>query len=242
MVLPVIVIMTSAACGHCNQMRGDGYFVSDNSQPHIKKDGGKGWLWNEDFFRHLLRGGEESGRAKFRVFEIHFATLQGSYDNIVEISEFELADKNEIARNTFYSQNGKLMNTFALGYRKTDRPEPTEITDQTFEELLAEYIPKQISNYTYAYPSWFYCNGEIWESSIKNNTPLYGYMAGMKVSQIANGQFGVIRDSSSFTETEDPVSVAKRIATGNLNLNYTVNKSDINKNPITPGFLLLSKK
>jgi hypothetical protein len=224
--IPVIVIITSATCGHCINMRGDGSFKPEDSPPTIKRDetvGKKsgGWAWTESFFRKLLRGGADSGSV-----------------NIIEFSEFELDTfKNEVSRSTFYSQNDKLMNTFVIGYRKNP-PEPTEITDRTYSQYLRQCIPTQISNYCYAYPSWFYCAGNNWYSSITDNTPLYGYLASMQVVKLNNGQYGV--DKNSLGLIEDPVSTAEKISSKKINLTPPNNlKSDINQPPVTPGFILL---
>ena len=247
--LPVVVVMTSATCGHCIHMRGeDGDFMPSNSPPTIKKDSGNGWSWNETFFKTLLRAGADSGRAKCRVFEIHYQTMQAFYDNIISFTEFELADKEEVSKNTYYTQNNKLMNTYVIGYRtKSNLPEPTEVTDISFSDLIRKYIPTQIVNYARAYPSWFFCNGEVWNASLHDNTPLFGYLASAKVIKLPNGEFGVDK-SVNFGDAEDPVTVINKIVNGKLSLDYTQLKSDtiINNNnlsqpPTLPGFILLPK-
>jgi hypothetical protein len=245
MSLPIVVIMTSASCGHCVHMRGnDGSFMPENDEPSIKKDNSKGWAWNETFFKNLLTAGSGSSKAKCRVFEIHLSTLQPLYENIIEFSEFELEDKGEVSKNTYYIQNNKLMNTFVIGYRsQKNLPEPTEVTDVTFQDFIRRYIPTQIVNFAFAFPGWFFCKGDIWDSSITNNTPLFGYLSSVPVIKLANGQFGADRRSESMSAPEDPVTVIKKIVNGSLNLDYSQVKSGTNLEtpPVTPGFILLPK-
>src|SRR5680860_1164375 len=100
--LPVICILTSAMCGHCNKMRNTGALNTNASCiPTIPG----GYCWNESFFKNLICNGTDT--PKVRVFEIHFGIMNFEvnkmYEKIIEFSEF-IWTGTKVQRNKYRSE------------------------------------------------------------------------------------------------------------------------------------------
>lgn len=210
MSLPIIVIITSSRCSHCISMRGqDGSFKSDDASSTIPNN----WAWNEKFFSALLRGGEKSGPAKFKVYEINYSTMNPN-DAINEISEFSLGSNNHVKR-TIYSNNNDFLNVTTIeGDKKSTNP-----SNMKFSEFASKSIPKDISNYILMYPSILYFSNSAWENSKSGKENLYGLIAGANVTY-NNGKWGF--DTASKPTRVDPVEFSSKISKGQISLNPEV--------------------
>lgn len=182
--LPVICVITSASCGHCNKMRNSGD-ISTSECVSATIPGGN--CWNESFFKALIS--DSTGTPKFRVYEIHFGPMnfgiEEFYNKIVEFNEYVWTGT-KTQRNKYRSE-----------YTRTPEakcPENPEgnlrvvsivnghqlFGTLAFTDFLAKRIPNQIHNYVQQYPSWMFSEGTNWDSSIKNGTPLISHVFGFK--------------------------------------------------------------
>lgn len=208
MSLPVIVIVTSQRCGHCIQMRGDGSLKPVDSPVTIPSK----WNWSENFFLYLLRGGQDKGPAKFRVFEINYNTMSGSMNDIKEISEFTIGPNNKIKRVIYINNNDNLEVVTVIDDKKSFNPS----SNVKFNDFVSKNIPSDITNFTYGFPAVYYFSGSSWENSKLGKEPLYGLLAGANVS-FNNGKWGF--DKNSRPTRVDPVEMSSKIVNGQLSLN-----------------------
>lgn len=208
MSLPVIVIVTSVQCGHCVSMRGaDGSLKSDDAPISIPSK----WAWNEKFFLNLLRGGEQSGPAKFKVFEINYKIMNPSPDNIKEISEFSIGNSNRIKRVIYNNIDDNLQTNTVIEDKNTISPS----SNIKFKDFVSRNIPAEISNYIVFFPSILYFSNESWEKSKLNTESLYGLIGGANV-KYNNGKWGF--DSSIQPTRIDPVEMSSKIVKGQISL------------------------
>jgi hypothetical protein len=208
MSLPVIVIVSSLQCGHCVNMRGtDGSLKSNDSPISIPSK----WSWNENFFLNLIRGGESSGPAKFRVFEINYSVLNPNPENIKQISEFTIVN-NKLKRVIYNNNNNNLEITTIVDGKNNTNPS----TNTKFNEFVSKNIPSDISNFAVIFPAVLYFSNNSWENSKLNKESLYGLIGGANV-KYNNGKW--VFDGSVQPTRVDPVEMASKISKGQLSLN-----------------------
>lgn len=174
--LPVICIVTSASCGHCNHMRNGGDFIKNES---CKSSIPGGYCWNEPFFKNLICG-ENSNVPKFRVYEIHFGpinfTAENLFDKVVEFNEF-LWNGNNVQRHKYRSEYIKVPEAKTPQNPEGDLRVIAVVGDKSttgllsFTKFLSNNIPRQIYTYIIQYPSWLFINGQNWNNSARSNNP-----------------------------------------------------------------------
>ena len=215
--LPVVCIITSASCGHCNVMRGTGDFIkgiSDNiTIPNNYK-------WTEDFFTKLLFEG------RVRCFELYLGPLafpsHEIFTKTLEFNEFVWNSKtNKAVRHKYHPE---LISSGEPRVIETINGKD-KIGDKSFIRFLAENVPTQIYNYIKIYPTWFFCEGENWNNSIKSNFsvspfyPLIGIVNGLKtvVLESKNNKqlYGVV-NQSEISSIEDILVMTAKLLSGKL--------------------------
>lgn len=217
MSLPVILIVTSQQCGHCVNMRKDGLIQSPDAPVSIKGTGNINWAWNEKFFQKLLRGGSDTGPAKFRVYEVHLATMDPN-GAVMEMAEFSLTKEGKVQRIGYYNKDGKLGVISSIGYKQT-KPPMDIVPNKTLNGMVDSKIPRAYRNLVLVFPSWIFVNGNVWDSAIGKDTPFYGYVGGLVVIKKDN-IYSIDRESLRKAKGEDPVMNASNILNGTLSLNY----------------------
>lgn len=216
--LPVITIITSKSCGHCTKTRNDGFLQPANSTPSILGTGGNNWAWNEKFFGALLRGGAEKGPQKFRVYEIHYSTMNPSL-GVDEFSEFSLTSDGKVQRIGYYNKNNVFSTIKTIGYKQT-KPSPTIVTGKTFVDVYNATFPKTISEFVFIYPTWIYTSAGDWNNAIKSGGTFYSYVASLPTIKL-DDKFTVEKKREAIGKAEDPVLTAAKILNGDIILKFT---------------------
>ena len=183
----VAVILTSQQCGHCRNMRGDGVLLSKdkirNRQPNIPG----GYYYDSSFMKRLITAGMNKD-AKLRVVNLHYKTFKPT-DGFTDISIFTLENDNTVRQTFLREVNGKTNLTIYLLSDTTK-----EISNQNIETSWAEitktYVPNNIANYAYFFPSLMIFESNEWTTSLKNNLPVFGYLNGFPAKEEA--PYGVI--------------------------------------------------
>ncbi len=238
--LPVVCILTSASCGHCNAMRATGDFIKSESATASIPGG---YAWTETFFRRLLFGGiplKEIGTSAnpspvLRCYEIHFGPMgfppTEMFSKIVEFNEFAWDPSPKVATRQ----------KFRAEYVKTDEAVSDEnpagnlrvvstingvttTSKKAFGDFLALNIPTQIYNYVRVYPSWFITTANSWNRALMSNiatnpfSPLIGNVSGLKtVLRGISGTkaiYGV--ENPSGVKMEDVLVTCSKLAKGQI--------------------------
>lgn len=185
--IPVICIITSASCGHCNKMRNTGDIIKGaGGIPSIPG----GHSWNESFFKRLLFGGKELGDIKnnnnpsVRVYEVYFGPMgfkpEDIFNKVVEFSEIVWTGS-KVQRNKYrpeYNKNdeAKTSKNPHGNLRVVSVIDGISTThDLSFIDFLSLNIPTQMHSYIRLYPSWMMAKGDTWNYSIESNNPTSPY-------------------------------------------------------------------
>lgn len=223
--LPVIVLFTSKQCGHCAALRGeDGSLKPIEASPTIYGNNGKGYSYNEKFFQLLLRGGLDKGPQRFRVYNVHFTTLQPE-SGVEEFSEFSLTPEGKVKRTTYSNVGGNFTKTEAIGYKQF-KPRPVPVTDRKYDDVLLKTIPKSLGNYAGVYPGWIFADGIMWNKALTTGESFYAYPSSLKVVK-NNGIYSIDRRREAIGKPEDPVQVGGKILSGEIKFVY--NESPVDK-------------
>jgi len=219
MSLPVIVIVTSGQCGHCLNVRGNGFLMAPDARPSIKGRDQRGWAWNEELMRALIRGGDAtagSSEPKFRLFDVFFATLAPTA--IQEFSEYTLLPDGHVQRIMHASTpTGGLTTMTTIGYTTTI-PRPNIQNGIMYADALKDALPANLGDFVFAYPGWLYFDGKIWDAAIEKGDPLYAQAMGLSVIPKPGGGYMVDRRREAMGIMGDPVKMAHDVATGKISL------------------------
>lgn len=208
MSLPVIAILTSASCGHCRSMRGDGQ-PREPSNPSIPGPIKGGHHWSPTFFRRLITGNKKGeGTAKWRVFEFYFPTLRiDSIGSLLEANEFNLKPGG-ITRTTYMptSDGTSVMRAFDGG-KKTALDGAGD-----FKTWVAKRYPKELINFVYLYPGWIWTSGPNWDAAVKGTEHMFSHVSACFVDVQGKDDAGKpiygVNYEKKFTTPEDPLEVA----------------------------------
>ncbi len=231
MELPVVAIVTSAQCGHCVLMRGNGDPL-DTSPPRIV--GGHGWT--PKFFRSMILG--DGKVARVRVLEIHFTSMMvKSFDDILDFSEFIInAETKKLERHRYFNEGGKLVYTIITEGKTENGLAPSKT--MTFSEFAATKIPQGLFPFIKIFPTWLYAQGSIWDNALQNKAPLYGAVAACRVKRMSGfgstAVYGVSGQSGE--KQENPLDMVKKLTSGEFG--YPKNEIDTS---IAPGVTPASK-
>lgn len=196
--LPVLFIITSSKCGACTSMRGkEGWPQEKDGTPAIPG----GHSWSTSFFRKLLTGGMNDGKARFRVMEVHFPSLSPrSVEDIEELTEYNLTTNNKIATSKFTPSSSGLV---SIAVNKSKKK---ILGAFKFKEWIRSHVPDQLMNYLYYFPGWCYISGEEYTKALRGAGSMYAHVNGCTVKEIDS----VYRVSGRGGRIEDPVALAHR--------------------------------
>jgi len=181
----VAVILTSERCGHCRNMRGTGRLMSkaeikkENKQPNIPT----GHHYDATWMRKLITA-DLNKDAKLRVVNLNYKSFNPA-EGLTDISVFTLENDKEV-RQTMLKETGDgktNMTIYVVG--ETGRVLSNQDIDTTWSEMCKTYVPVNISMYAFFFPSLTLFEGNEWTESIKNKTPIYGYMNGFDTKKDA---------------------------------------------------------
>lgn len=171
---PIMVIITNKECGICHKMRGDTGWPKNTN---IVFDS-NGNSWNNEYFTSLLKRKKDSNQSynqKSRVIDITYDKLIED-PKIIEITFFDLDTKNNLKVNKYKRKDNYTVHS--VKNSKTNFLENIKI-DINFDTFISKYVPvTQIKNYLHTYPLHIFFHNQVWDSSIINNTPLYGRIQG----------------------------------------------------------------
>lgn len=187
----VALLVTSVACGHCQNMRGTGRLLSQNEIKQQKKQPNipGGHHYDSKFMRKLLMAG--TNEAKFRVININFNSMNPS-QGVADISVFTLeTDQNNVRQTILKNVGGKTeISIYVIG--ETGRVVSTQEVPREWTEFEKEYVPVNIMGYSVFYPSIIAVEGSAWAEGIKNKTPIYGFLNGFDTKE--ESPYGAVVD------------------------------------------------
>ena len=178
------VILTSERCGHCRNMRGSGRLMSkaeikkDNKQPTIPGGNHYDAVW----LRKLIT--VEGKDAKLRVVNLHYKSFNPA-EGMMDISVFTLENDKEIRQTMLKeAESGKTnMTIYVVG--ETGRVLSNQDIDTPWMEMCKTYVPVNIGMYAFFFPSLMLFESNEWTESIRNKTPIFGYMNGFDTKKEA---------------------------------------------------------
>lgn len=219
MSLPVVVIITSKSCGHCQNMRNDGQprepKRAPNGQPLVPGTIKGGHHWSPSFFASLITGTRgpvlPQTMPKWRVYELYFPTLNPrSLGELLEFNEFTLKPGG-VTRTTFSPEDEKSEGRSRVlvsidGSKKSIVPGAPD-----FRTFVAQRCPAEILNFLYIYPGWVWVNGPTWDGALRGIKHLFAHVSSCFVKSMkdekSNDIWGVDTDKG-YTLAEDPLEVA----------------------------------
>jgi hypothetical protein len=173
----VAVILTSERCGHCRNMRGNGRLLSqaeikkDNRQPNIP--GGN--YYDYKYMKKLMTV-EMGSEAKLRIVNLHWKSFNPT-EGMMDISIFTLENDGTVRQTMLREINGKTnVSIYSVG--EIGKVISTQDMDKTWAEINKMYVPVNISNYAFFFPSLVLFEGNEWMNGIQKGTPIYGYVNG----------------------------------------------------------------
>ena len=173
----VAVILTSERCGHCRTMRGTGRLLSkveikkDNKQPTIQ--GGN--HFDSTWMRKLIT--VEGKDAKLRVVNLHYKAFNPA-EGMMDIAVFTLENDKEIRQTMLKEAEGGKTNMTIYIVGDNGRVLSNQDIDTPWVEMCKTYVPVNIGMYAFFFPSLILFEGNEWAESIRNKTPIFGYMNG----------------------------------------------------------------
>ncbi len=221
MSLPVVAIITSAACGHCRNMRGDG-------QPREPKKSATpipgpiskgGYHFSPSFFQALITGNKAgTGPAKWRVYEFYFPTLSPrSIAEALEINEFTLKPGGGIVRTTYSRGDG----TDPGMMMAVDGGKKSLMPGTKWATSVAQRYPADLTNFAYLFPGWVWADGNVWNAAVRGERRLYAYVSScfVKAYPVEGGtHYWGVDYERKFTSPEDPLENAATLGNGNTKL------------------------
>jgi hypothetical protein len=174
----VAVILTSERCGHCRNMRGTGRLMSkteikkENKQPNIPV----GHHYDATWIRKLITA-DLNKDAKLRVINLHYKSFNPA-EGMMDISVFTLENDKEVRQTMLKETSGGKTNMTIYVVGESGRVLSNQDIDTSWVEMCKTYVPVNIGMYAYFFPSLLLFEGNEWTESIKNKTPIYGYMNG----------------------------------------------------------------
>lgn len=216
----MLIIMTAKNCGGCIQLRGDGKILDNPRYPR----------WNVDYFTKIFNLKQKND---IIVYNIHFLdySIRQSLDVISALSIISLNDKKIIRKIHVPSDIGYEIVIETNGI-ETSR----EKINESFYMFLANKISTEfLTNFCYAYPSFYFVNSKLWERSIKGEKILYAYINGFKTEKHPTGP-GWINSHVSTIKTQkdaDNINIITNILNGNINLDPNNEAENVGNNSNT---------
>jgi hypothetical protein len=180
----VAVILTSERCGHCRNMRGNGRLLTkgdikrENKQPNIP--GGN--YYDANFMRKLITC-ELGKEAKLRVINLHYKTFNPG-EGFMDISVFTLESDGNI-KQTMLKENAGKTNVVTYLIGETGKVLSNNDIDTPWNEISKTYVPVNIANYAFFFPSLVLFESTEWSESIRTGAPIYGYLNGFETKEEA---------------------------------------------------------
>jgi hypothetical protein len=175
----IAVLITSEKCGHCRTMRGSGRLLS---QTEIKKEGKHpsvpgGHHWDAKFMKKLITADSDS--AKLRILNVHYKNFNPG-EGVSDLSVFTLEPDNKTVRQTILKEKeGKtIAEIYTIG--DTGKKVGSQDIPNDWTDTVKTYLPVNLSSYAYFYPTLSIFHFDAWMQSIKNNTPVFGYINGLE--------------------------------------------------------------
>lgn len=220
--LPVVVFMASSDCAVCRNIRGVDGLIKENNEVHSSNVPliAKKYYWNQDFFVKLLKCGNLANlTSKVRIYDIYLnKRYSQNLDDALKqgLTLSEITFENQKAVKTIYTKfdNNIIIKTVCVGNNKN-----TSRINKNFEEFVKSLIPNSIGNWWYIFPNWLFANGDEWNQSIANETPINMYASscirGLK-SPGVYGSVGYDIETIKLRGLEDPIENAKKLISGTL--------------------------
>lgn len=175
----IAVIITSEKCGHCRIMRGTGRLFS---QTEIKKEGKHpsvpgGHHWDAKLMKKLITADSDS--AKLRILNVHYKSFNPG-EGVSDLSVFTLEPDNKTIRQTILKEkDGKtLAEIYTIG--ESGKKIGAQDIPNDWTDTVKTYLPMNLPSYAYFYPTLSIFHFDAWMKSIKNNTPIFGYINGLE--------------------------------------------------------------
>jgi hypothetical protein len=223
--LPVFVVVTSADCSACRNLRSSGEFNRDGPPaPNLSFYGHK---WDAFFFWKLLSGEskpKDESEAKFRVYELELYHMDKfTHSGVKSFTEFVLTfshDSVDINRNTFCRDTEK---GDAIVYLKDETPLSKGVTKSgSFTKTIANIFPAGLAPLIVQFPIFMWFSKEQWSKAMSEPgyTP-YGYAFGLKIGEKDENGASVWRivARENDAKRENPVAAAENIANNLITLN-----------------------
>lgn len=203
-------------------MRGDGHLhPSFQGSSPISVTGGHSY--DDTFIRKLITGdpsavpkSDESPIPKYRVYNLHLATMGGSDNEVLELVEFALRKGGSIEER-IYKKNPISNNTDVEIYTINPNSPPVSKLHQTttsWVNSVNSIIPSGYTSYLFFFPMVLYFTPKVWDRGIREGTPIYGYINGMETSPIS--PYGPVK--SGRPDVVDPITLAASFVKGEKEL------------------------
>lgn len=220
MSLPVIIVITSAQCGHCRTMRNDGQPVEPpkNSKGEPLKQGiiKGGHHWSPSFIKELI---SKNGKSVARLIEVYYPTLgPSSVDEALQVNVYNVT--NNVLVRSAYSKAPNT-NKLAITVNRGGTAEAPKLDDMPYSTFVLSTIPKQLKDFMYIFPAWIMVDGKIWDDAIAERGNLYARASSCKVGEIGTNagkpSYGVMR-GEGYVQAEDPIVNIGKVHDGSLSL------------------------
>jgi hypothetical protein len=189
----IAVLVTSEKCGHCTRMRGEGILLTKKQieEKKIPPNVPGGMHYDANFMKKLIVAGTDS--AKLRIMNIHYKSFNPS-EGVTNISVFTLEPDSKSIRQTMIKENnGKTtMDIYVIG--DVGKKIQTQNLEIKWEDTLKTYIPVNLPNYSFFYPTLSIFHFESWLNAVQKNEPVFGYINGLPTREespygaVANAQ------------------------------------------------------
>ena len=178
-----------------------------------------GHSYDDTFIRKLITAdpaavpkSDDSPSSKYRVYNVHMATMGGPDNEVRELIEYVLK-KGGAIEERIYKKSLTSDNTDVEIYTVNPTSQPVSkmhVTTTSWANTVKSMVPNGYTAYMHFFPMILYFTSKVWNQGLRDGAPMYGYINGMETSPTP--PYGPVK--SGQINVKDPITLAASFVKG----------------------------